>query len=200
MAKKIVAIVGSYRKGGITDQVADAILESAQKKGAAAEKILLIDKHIEFCTNCRKCASDDPQKRRGECVLTDDMAGLLSMIDSADAVVFGSPINFGNVTAVMKRFVERLLPYTYWPWDKSIPKVRIKNRDKKMVVTTSSACPALMSRFLMPYSEKILTDCAEVIGAKVVKSLYFGAVCREEKQKLDKRQIRLAELAGIALV
>lgn len=52
---KVLAIVGSYRKGGIIDTATDEILASAREEGAEAEKIYLIDKHIEFCTNCRSC-------------------------------------------------------------------------------------------------------------------------------------------------
>jgi len=52
---KVTAIVGSYRKGGIVDSVIDEILSSAREEGAEVSKIYLIDRHIEFCTNCRRC-------------------------------------------------------------------------------------------------------------------------------------------------
>ena len=50
---KILTIVGTYRKGGIIDTAGEEILASAQDAGAEIEKVYLIDKHIEFCTNCR---------------------------------------------------------------------------------------------------------------------------------------------------
>ena len=52
---KVTAIVGSYRKGGTVDRVIDEILAAAREAGAETTKIYLIDKHIEFCTNCREC-------------------------------------------------------------------------------------------------------------------------------------------------
>ncbi len=52
---RIVAIIGSYRKGGIIDRAVDEILSSAGEEGAETDKIYLIDKLIEFCTNCRTC-------------------------------------------------------------------------------------------------------------------------------------------------
>ena len=199
MNKNTVAIVGTYRKGGIIDQAVDAALEVAGANGGRVEKAYLLDKHIEFCANCRTCTSDNQGKRRGRCVLNDDMEELLLKIDAADALVFGSPINFGGVTAIMKRFVERLIPYTYWPWDKSFPTNRIKKREKKAVLITSSSCPALVGRFLMPDALRMLKDSAEIAGAKVVKSLYFGMVCRDQHQRLDEKQLKFARLAGGAL-
>ena len=50
MPKTIVAIVGSYRKGGVIDTAVDEILRAANDSGVQTSKIYLIDKHIEFCT------------------------------------------------------------------------------------------------------------------------------------------------------
>jgi multimeric flavodoxin WrbA len=55
----ITAIVGSYRKGGTVDTVIDAILSAAREAGAETSKVYLIDKHIEFCTNCRACTQPE---------------------------------------------------------------------------------------------------------------------------------------------
>ncbi len=42
----------------------------------------------------------------------------------------------------MKRFIERLLVYVYWPWGKSsLPKPRVKKCDKKEVIMTASGLP-----------------------------------------------------------
>ncbi len=84
----------------------DEILRTAEHSGREVEKIYLIDKNIEFCKNCRKCTEDDKEKIRGTCVIKDDMDGILSKVDRADAIIVGSPINFGCVTAITKRFVE----------------------------------------------------------------------------------------------
>ena len=200
MTQKIVAIIGTYRKDGITDQTVDAVLGGAREKGAQTEKIYLTDKHIEFCTNCRTCCKTDPAQKRGHCVHSDDMDGLLDNLDAADGIVLASPINFYTVTAVMKRFVERLTVYSYWPWEQPIPKSRITRMNKKAVIVTSSACPAFIGRLLMPNARQILKVSAEVIGAKVAKSVYFGGIATKEKQKLNDRQIKSARDAGLKLL
>lgn len=58
MGKKIVGIVGSYRKDGIIDSAVSAILKGAQRRGAETKKIYLVDKDIAFCRNCRKCTQE----------------------------------------------------------------------------------------------------------------------------------------------
>ena len=200
MAIKIVGIIGSYRKGKTIDSAVSAILEGAKDKGAETKKINLLDKQIEFCTNCRSCTQEKVESRRGKCVHNDDMDNILTEIDDADAVVLGSPINFDNVTAIMKRFVERLIAYTYWPWGKMAPVHRITEKNKRAVTVTSSACPAFIGRILMPGALGILKKAAKVMGAKVIQSLYFGPVAGRENSQLSEKALRKARKAGKELV
>ena len=55
MNERILGIVGSYRKGGVIDSMVIEALAAAREHGAETEIVYLIDKHIEFCTNCRTC-------------------------------------------------------------------------------------------------------------------------------------------------
>ena len=201
MMVKVVGIVGSYRKGKTIDSAVSAILEGAKDKGAEIKKISLLDKHIEFCANCRSCAQKKIEGRRGKCVHNDDMDNILAQIDEAGAVVLGSPVNFGTVTALMKRFIERLIPYGYWPWGEALSPVnRIVKTDKKAVIVTSSACPAFIGRILMPGALGTLKKAAKVMGAKVIKSLYFGPVAGREDSQLPEKALRKARKAGEELV
>ena len=196
MNNTIIAIIGSYRKEGITDQAVNSILEGVKQNGMQIKKIYLSDQSIEFCLNCRVCTQTDPNKIRGNCIHNDDMEQILKEIDKADGLILASPINFSTVTAIMKRFIERLIVYAYWPWEKMAPQKRIKKLNKKAIIVTSSACPALIGRIIMPNCLNILKNGAKITGAKVVKSLYFGAVCNTEKQKLNERQLRKVKKAG----
>ena len=53
--RKVIGIVGSYRKNGIIDSVVSEILSVSASQGCETQKIYLLDKKIEFCTNCRTC-------------------------------------------------------------------------------------------------------------------------------------------------
>ncbi len=117
MARNVVAIVGSYRRQGTVELAVDAVLAGARAQGAHTGKIFLTEKHIEYCRNCRTC-TQAAGVARGRCVIQDDMPGILEEVDAADAVVLGAPVNFYNVTAIFRTFLERLLGSAYWPWGK----------------------------------------------------------------------------------
>ncbi|MFC1738047.1 flavodoxin family protein [Planctomycetota bacterium] len=202
MSKKVVAIIGTYRKNHITDSAVSVLLDTASQIGAETEKIYLLDKHIEFCTNCRKCVQEKNFALRGKCVHNDDMDQILSKIDAADAIVLASPVNFSTVTAIMKRFIERLIPYGYWPWGSIMPKMRRDKQKpkKKAVIITSSACPGWLARIIMRNPLTIMKFAAKTIGAKVVKNIYYGTIAKTKDQKLTKKAIRKAQKAAEKLL
>ena len=74
------------------------------------------------------------------------MCAILDEIEKSDAIVIASPVNFGTVTAVMKKFIERLVCFAYWPWGKAAPKIRDTRKSRKAVVISSSAAPAILTR------------------------------------------------------
>lgn len=196
-ARRIVAIVGTYRKGRVIDTAVSEVLRGAEDAGAAAETIYLIDKHIEFCTNCRTCTQQADVGRRGRCVLDDEMEEILRATDEADGLVLAAPVNFYNVTAVTRRFMERLVGHAYWPWDaKAGPKLRRKARDKKAVTITSTACPAFIARIAMPGGKRALKVIADVLGARVQTSLFFGSAAHSPEATLNDRDRAKAYQAG----
>jgi multimeric flavodoxin WrbA len=182
----VVAIIGSYRRGGITDQAVDAVLEGAREGGARTEKIYLIEQQIEFCRNCRMC-SQIKGPERGECVHQDDMDSVLQRVENATAVVLGSPVNYYNVTAVFRRFMERLIGYTYWPWGRNMgPTMRKKARTKKAVLVTSAAVPSLFIP-LTTGAPRALKVAAKMVGAKPVGKLWIGLAGTEPEEFLSAR-------------
>lgn len=192
--RKITAVVGSYRKGGIVDTAVDAILASARDSGAATSKIYLLDQRIEFCRNCRQCMQLKGLKR-GECALDDEMCAVLDEIESSDAIVLASPMNFGTVTALMKRFIERLVCYAFWPWGKPAPAQRDRRKEKRAVVVASSAAPALLARI----SSKIIKElkaAAGLLGARTVGVLFIGLAALAPKQQLKPRTLAKARRLG----
>jgi len=199
MPKKIIAIVGTYRKGKTIDVAVNELLRAAQQQNCQAEKIFLLDKHIEFCTNCRNC-TQQAGTVRGDCVVSDDMKQILDKIDSADGIILAAPINWFNITALMKRFVERLLPYGYWPWNITIPKYRIKQLTKKAVLITSSGCPEWLGRIIFRSTFFTLKSAAKCMGAKVVRKIYIGGASIKKDQPLPEKYRRQVYAAGKALV
>ncbi|MDX2421506.1 MAG: flavodoxin family protein [Amphritea sp.] len=192
---KILAINGSYRDDGITDQVVSALVQAVRDKGDEVEVILLREYHIEFCLNCREC-TQQPGEAPGICVQHDGMQALVDKIEQADAYIFAAPTNFGSVTALFKRFMERLVVYGYWPWGKHAPRFRKANLPKKKAVLVSScAAPGFIGRWLYG-TYKQLNVTAQTVGAKAVGTLFTGLISDEPHVKLSARvQAKIQKLA-----
>lgn len=196
--KKIVAILGTYRKGGMTDQVVDAVLEAAAGRGAQVEKIYLIDQTIAYCDNCRAC-TQTAGETRGICPIEDDMAGILDRIEAADGIVLASPTNFFNATACFRAFMERSVCYTYWPWEKMAPKFRVKRPTKKAVLITGSAAPALLGR-MMYGTVRALKISAKTLGAKPIGTICTSFAAKEPGNSPSPKVLAKARKLGERLV
>jgi multimeric flavodoxin WrbA len=175
---RILAINGSYRDDGMTDQAVEAVAAAAREHGASVDIVLLRDYPIEFCLNCREC-TQHPGEQPAQCVQHDGMHALVEKIEAADAFILASPTNFYSVTALFKRFMERLLVYAYWPWGMPAPKFRKGgNVNKKALLIASSAAPAFIAR-LAYNTEKQLKRTARTLGAKPVGTLFTGLASEE---------------------
>lgn len=195
---RFIAISASYRPDGPTEQAAKALLEGAASKGAAVSFVALRDKDIRFCQNCRTC-TQEPGEAPGSCVIPDGMAGLIRDCLASDVLVISSPLNFHQSTALSKVFVERLIPLGYWPWGKPGPENRIKKRTRKAVLIASSAAPAPMAMIAWPKAMDALKAGAEVLGAKVVKRLYYGMAGMKRRTVLDEKDLKKARELGAKL-
>ena len=195
---RVTAIVGTYRKGGVIDTAVDELLGAARDAGAEVTKIYLIDKQIEFCTNCRTCTQEAGEKR-GECIIADEMGAVLHEIERSHGIVLASPVNFSTVTAVMKGFMERLVCYVYWPWGMKAPKERIRQKQKRAVVVCSSAAPGFMSRLTTPIVG-LLRNAAKLLGGKPMGVLFIGLAAGEKNHDIGAKARQRARNLGQKLV
>jgi hypothetical protein len=107
------------------------------------------------------------------------MDAIYAMVDEADGYIFGTPVNIGNVTAVMKTFLERLCwvfarPGT-WPLA-GCPTPRTTRDKAAIVIVTSGIVRPLLRRWCDDATPLIKSVCADSLNAKVVGDLYAGAV------------------------
>lgn len=183
---RIVVINGAYRDNGITDQTIEVMAQSLREAGAEVEIILLREQPVEFCLNCREC-TQLPGDSPGTCVQHDGMQELINKIELADGYILASPTNFGSVTAIFKRFMERLVVYAYWPWDMNAPQYRKANLPKKKAVLISScAAPGILGRWRYG-THKQLKMTAQVIGADTVSTLFTGLIAKQSRPMLPGR-------------
>lgn len=187
---KILAINGSYRNNGITDQVIKTMAEKLETAGAEVEIILLRNYPIEFCLNCREF-TQQPGNLPGECIQHDGMQKLINEIEKSDGFILASPTNFGSVTAIYQRFMERLVVYGYWPWNMNAPKYRKANVPKKKAVLISScAAPGFLGRWVYGVHKQLKTT-AQIIGANTVGTLFTGLVAKKPHHRLSELALNL---------
>lgn len=102
---KIIAISGSSRDKS-TNYMLRKVLESIEGNHQK-ELILLKDKNISPCKNCKGC------HKTFQCVAGDDMQEIYQKLIEADVVLLGSPTYFDNVSGIMKNFMDRCLPFYF---------------------------------------------------------------------------------------
>jgi multimeric flavodoxin WrbA len=104
---KVIGINGSPRKGWNTHMLVEEALRGAASKGAETELVHLYDLTFKGCISCFECKRKD-NPRVGRCALRDELQPLLERIGSCDALVLGSPIYIGELSASVRALIERL--------------------------------------------------------------------------------------------
>jgi putative sterol carrier protein len=138
---KVLALNGSPRmKASSTYHMLKPLLEGMEGAGAETELIHIRELNLEFCTGCYTCWVRTP----GVCVHQDKdrMVAVLESFNTADLVVFGTPLYHFTMSGIMKTFIDRtvvrfepwLLPHTSVPGVSGHPE-RFKKPEKILLVS-----------------------------------------------------------------
>lgn len=103
MEKRITLLIGSARKNGNTEILADAFCKGIQEAGNTVHKITLFNRNIKGCLDCKYC-----YKHEGTCVLKDDMPEVYAALKETDLLVIASPVYFYNFSAQLKAVFDRM--------------------------------------------------------------------------------------------
>jgi len=103
---KVIAIQTSPNKDGLTSSLAQAVLKGVETEGGVTELIHLNEHDVKHCIACKNgwgiCRTE------GTCVLEDDFESISEKIGLADALVFATPVYFGDLSESAKVFLDRL--------------------------------------------------------------------------------------------
>lgn len=104
---KIIAISGSRNPDGQTARATEAVLSGVHDADAETSHIFL---PMMIMERCRQCENDGWGicRSEGRCVIEDDLASLLDEIRGADAVVFATPVYFGDLSESLRAFLDRV--------------------------------------------------------------------------------------------
>lgn len=100
---QVVVLVGSMRKNGNTDLLAQAFIKGAGKNNDV-EVVSVYDYKVNPCMGCNSCFT----REGNECFQKDDMHKVYEKLKRADIVVVASPVYFYGISAQLKAIVDRL--------------------------------------------------------------------------------------------
>lgn len=173
MGKKILAILGSPRKGGNSDLLSDAFLKGAMESGHKTEKIYIQQLHLKPCMACYGCRETEV------CVQKDGMAEVLEKMIESDVILLATPVYFYSMSGQMKVWIDRVLPqYT-----------KIKNKEFYFIATAADENAALERTF---DALSGFTDCLP--GATVKAKIYGGGFYESGAVKGSKAEQEAYEL------
>ena len=167
---QVLALIGSPRKQGNTDIMADEVLEGAKTAGATTSKIYLDDYRVrpiaEVADNTRQ--RDDPRR-------DDDFPILLERFLSADIIVWSTPVYWQGLSAQMKCFLDRMSSYF------NHPEYVERFRGKGHIVLCAFGRPEQQHGDWITKPMKLTVD--------TLHGIYLGDVCASVYQKGKVRQM-----------
>jgi len=187
---KVLALNGSPRmKASSTYHMLKPILEGMEEAGAETELIHIRKLNLEFCNGCYTCWVRTP----GVCIHTDKdrMVTALESFNTADLVVFGTPLYHFTMSGIMKTFIDRTLS-RFEPWlipHASVPGVtghpeRFKKPEKALLVSPCGLpefehFDSLVATFKQiarmenwDYVGEILRPCGEPLSRRKLQNLF----------------------------
>ena len=164
--KKIMIIDGGPRRNMNTAAMVEAFAEGARSAGAEVKHVRLYDIDYKGCRSCMACQLKG--RRVDSCRFKDGITDILAECAAADGLVLASPIYFGEVTAQLRAFWERLV----FPW-LSYSKGSV-TAPKKMPVTFIYTMNAPVS-----YAEQLRKS-----GLAMFESVLSGALGHEPEAVL----------------
>ena len=100
-ARTLVALNGSPLRGSSVDLLLEAVCDGARDGGGDARHVRCAELAVKPCQAC------GPEPTTGYCIFHDAMDGVYQALESAHAVVVGSPIYFDTVSAQLKLVMDR---------------------------------------------------------------------------------------------
>jgi multimeric flavodoxin WrbA len=156
---KIMAFVGSPRKGSNVDTLIDNIIKGVKSKTEAdVQKIYLYESDIKDCTGCMVCTA---LKGGKDCPIQDDMAGILKRIVEADALIFGSPNHVHSISSALTNLFCRMQP---------LIKMNVIRDESGKIISADSHCLVSGKKAAMVVSQGDFSPSASALLLRILDS------------------------------
>lgn len=180
---KVLGFSGSPKKDGSTNTIIKKILNIAEENDHKTKFYSLNDLNINPCQDCGHC------KENENCDLDDDINELHNEIGSADYLIIGSPIYYGEVSAQTKLFTDRFF---------SVFNSKTRNFDgKKVILVYTHANPDPKTyEFYAKHQKSFLYD---FMNFDVVNILIASGISSKDELLEKEDIIKEAEMIGMGI-
>jgi len=178
MAKKVLILSGSPRKGGNSDLLCGEFMRGATEAGHDVEKIRVQEKKVAYCTACYAC------QNTGICAIKDDMTDIMQKMIDCDVMVLASPVYFYSIDAQLKTVIDR----SVCRW------TEVKNKEMYYIMTAADGEKEFMDTTLACF--RGYADCVE--GA-VEKGIIYGTGVYHAGEIKDTKHMQEAYEMGKAI-
>lgn len=169
-----VIVLGSPRKKGNSEVLAQAIAKGLESAGGSVEYIRLNSLSLRPCQGCGGC------DKTGACVIKDDMTDIYSLVDRADRLIVTTPIYFYTVSAQLKIFMDRMQAFWARKYNLKVKYREGEGRKGYLVATAATQgerifeCAELPVRYALDamgfdYGEPLLVKGVDARG-EIVKA------------------------------
>jgi hypothetical protein len=184
---KVLALNGSPRmKASSTYHMLEPLLEGMEKAGAETELTHIRELDLEFCIGCYTCWVHTP----GVCIHEDKdrMVAVLESFNTADLVVFGTPLYHFTMSGIMKTFLDRTIS-RFEPWlipHTSVPGVtgHPERYDKPESILLVSPCG--LPEF--EHFDSLVATFRQI--ARMENWEYVGEILRPGGEPLSRRELQ----------
>ncbi|MBP3425742.1 MAG: flavodoxin family protein [Rikenellaceae bacterium] len=165
MAKRVLILSGSPRKGGNSDTLCDRFAQGAKEAGHDVEKIWIQGRNVAPCLGCYYCKT-----HAGECARKDDMAEILDKMLAADVLVLSSPVYFYSISSQLKAVIDR----TVARW------LEFRGKEFYYIMTAAEDTPTVMDCTL-----ECMRGLAECLEGSVERGVIYGKGVYERGEIAD---------------
>ncbi|MBO5857009.1 MAG: flavodoxin family protein [Clostridia bacterium] len=153
---KILIVDGTSRKDGFTKKLVDFL-----KNNVDLENIVTFETYkekISFCDGCNFCEANERCKNR-------DLDVFFEEFETADLIVFATPVYNGMVSAPMKALIERFQPYyTYFYIQNKTQKIE-KRRKAIILASAGRDAETALDYIVTQYKYAFSVTNIEFIGS-----------------------------------
>lgn len=175
---KILILVGSVRKNGNTELLANAFKQGAEKHNFV-EIISVADCKINPCVGCEYC-----QKSEGNvCAQNDDMKIIYEKLKECDTLVIASPVYFYGISAQLKALIDRL----HTPMRNTFS---VKNM--ALLLVAGASLPQVFDSILVQYNLVLSYFKLNDLGKVLVTDVRQKGAIKDNKALLDAYNLGLS--------